>query len=92
MLTSDTIKEYFDSLTEKQINEVFNDNDNQYFGIGFHTFNVGGFSFVVGFNNYPNEEQEDEILSTGGCIVDSDQFLQLFKESKSINPFLIELL
>ena len=55
--------------------------------------------WVTGYGNANLEsvnindlEQIESIESTGGVICDKDDFLRLFEESESINPFLIAFL
>jgi hypothetical protein len=93
MITKDNLKNVFDLLTENQINEIFQSN-NDTLSLTVNGLTVNGYGYVsltsVNPENY--EEEEENCISTGGIFCDKDTLLQLFKESESINPFLIELI
>jgi len=88
MITSENITYYFDNLSEVQINDCFN--------------NFGDLLCVcLGSYGYPyltllttdNQVQQIETANdTGGFICDKDEFLRLFEESESLNPFLLKLI
>ena len=79
---------YFDNLTESDIGEAFeclNDNIAAYFG-------SYGTPYLYAVTQSNETELEEATESTGGFICDKDEFLRLFQESGSSNPFLIELI
>lgn len=92
MITSETITQYFDDLTKEDLKDFHISGD--YVGCWFNISNSGAVARIEYFDTFPDEESEESenILSTGGFIADKDYFLRMFKESESINPFVIELL
>jgi len=86
MITKDNIKHCFDSLTSSEISEVF-DSNCDFMAFECHTFNVGSYATIKPF--YFGEFESE---SNGNLFIDKDDFLRLFKESDSVNPYLIELL
>jgi len=86
MITKENLTEVLNQLTKEDINEAMNSKSDY---VALYT-NGYGYVFFESFDI--NNEEEEEILSTGGIIIDKDNFLLLFKESESINPFLIELI
>tara|TARA_R110000868_G_scaffold126602_1_gene333767 strand:- start:43 stop:306 length:264 start_codon:yes stop_codon:yes gene_type:complete len=87
MITKENLTEVLNQLTKEDINEAMN-SKSDYLALYMNGY---GYVFLESFD-INNEEKEEEILSTGGIIIDKDNLLQLFKESESINPFLIELI
>ena len=83
MITSQNITEYFDNLTESQINEVMQDRRNDVVMQIFASNSCVWFSL----ESLNIEDDIDEIQSNGGVVVDKDDFLRLYKESNSLNPF-----
>lgn len=88
MITKENLKLFFDALTEDQINTVM-DSAGDYVA-GYITGNVG--MCIIEAIEILDEETEEEVYSSGGFICDKDDFLRLFKESESVNPYLIELI
>jgi len=86
MITKDNLTEVMNLITEKQVNEVMNSNTD-YLGLFIDGY---GNVFLESINLFKDEEREEEILSTGGAIMDKDDFLRLFMESGSLNPFIME--
>jgi len=86
MITKDNLTEVMNLITEKQVNEVMNSNTD-YLGLFIDGY---GNVFLESINLFKDEEREEEILSTGGVIIDKDDFLRLFMESGSLNPFIME--
>ena len=85
MITSENIKEYFDLLTELDVNEAINSNVDY---IGCY---INGYGCVYAIPMDTNDSDED-LISMGGFKCDKDDFLRLFEESDSLNPCLIDLL
>jgi len=89
MITKENLKSVMDAITKEDIEKVFNSNDD-YLALQLYIFNAG---YVVELNSIePCTYDSEEIEANGGLIIDKDDFLRLFKESESINPFLIELI
>jgi len=85
MITTENIKDYFDLLTESDINEAIN-SDVDYIGCY-----INGYGYVYAIPMDVNDSDED-LISMGGFQCDKDDFLRLFQESQSLNPCLIDLL
>jgi len=85
MITTENIKEYFDLLTESDINEAIN-SDVDYIGCY-----INGYGYVYAIPMDTNDCDED-LISMGGFKCDKDDFLRLFEESESLNPFLLKLI
>ena len=88
MITSENITYYFDNLTETDIGEAFeclNDNVAAYFG-------SYGTPYLFAVTQSNETELQETTENTGGFICDKDDFLRLFQESESLNPWLIDLL
>ena len=81
MITKDNLTSVMDALTKVDIDEAMNsESDNV-------ALYVNGYGAVY-FEPFDyNTDSEEDILSTGGVITDKGQFLELFKESESTNPF-----
>jgi hypothetical protein len=86
MITKDNLASVMDALTEEQIETAINSDGDDV------ALYVNGYGSVYLEPFDYNEDNEDDIFSTGGLICDKDTFLQLFKDSESVNPFLIELI
>ena len=86
MITKDNLTEAMNLITEKQFKEVMNSNTD-YLGLFIDGY---GNVFLESINLFKDEEREEEIRSTGGVIIDKDDFLRLFMESGSLNPFIME--
>jgi hypothetical protein len=88
MITKDNLKAVFDNLNKSQIEEAMNyDSDYVYFGVSSF-----GSYFV---NKVPNDdllEIQSDAEAEGNLVCDKDDFLRLFKESDSLNPWLIQLM
>lgn len=87
MITKDNLTEVLNLLTEKEINETMNSNTN-YIGLWLSSYGKVNLQPVSMYD----DEMINDIESTGGLVCDKDDFLRLFKKSKSINPFLIAFL
>jgi hypothetical protein len=88
MITKNNLSEVLNLLTKKQIDNVFKSNcDNVCLWLGSY-----GTIHFEPIENDCFEEGEQTASETGGIFCDKSAFLTLFKESESINPFLIELI
>lgn len=87
MITLYNLSMVFDALTEQQIKEAM-ESPHDYISL----FISGNYGHVYIESSDYSEEENEDIASCGGVYTDKDGFLQLFKESESINPFLIELI
>jgi hypothetical protein len=88
MITKDNLSEILNFLTKEQIENVFESNCDHV------CLWLGGYGNIY-FDPIPNncfEQGEQMANDTGGIFCDKDTFLTLFKESDSINPFLIQLI
>lgn len=88
MITTENLTYYFDNLTESDIGEAFeclNDNIAAYFG-------SDGKPYLYAVTPSNNKELKEVTENAGGFICDKDDFLRLFQESESLNPWLIDLL
>ena len=89
MITNDNLKWAFDNLNETEIEKAMGGNhDHVIFEV--HTCNAGGFSSLRA--EHYDEDRAQEIEGNGDLYMDKDQFLELVKESESVNPFLIKWL
>lgn len=86
MITKDNLTEVMNLITQNEVKQVMN-SKSDYIGLW-----VSGYGDVnlESINLYKDEEREEEIRATGGIICDKDDFLRLFMESGSINPFILE--
>lgn len=87
MITKHNLTEVLNLLTEKEINETMNAKSD-YVGLWLTGYGHANLESV----DINDLEQIEDIESTGGVICDKDDFLRLFTESGSINPFLIAFL
>lgn len=85
MITTENIKQYFDLLTESDINEAINSKVDY---IGCY---INGYGYVYAIP-MSCTDSDDDLLSMGGFKCDKDDFLRLFVESESVNPYLTELI
>jgi len=85
MITTENLKKYFDLLSEADISEAI-DSNVDYIGCYINSY---GYVYAIPMNG---EMCEDDLLSMGGFQCDKDDFLRLFMESESINPFLLKLI
>lgn len=83
MITSSNIKEYFDNLKESQINEVMEDRRND---VVMQIF-VSNACVWFSLESLNIDDDVEEIQDNGGIVLDKDDFLRLYKESRSLNPF-----
>lgn len=81
MITKQNIETVFDLISEKQLNEAMQSKSD------YIALSVGGYGSVFLESVEYSEETEAEIQSCGGVFCDKDDFLRLYKESKSLNPF-----
>ena len=87
MITRDNITSVLNSLTKEQVNEVMNNSNSD--NIGLYINGYGNVYFESVECN--DTEREEEIINTGGLVCDKDNFLTIFMECDSINPFLLQL-
>lgn len=88
MITKDNLTEVFNMLTLEQIENVMEAKcDHVCLWLGSY-----GQIYLDPIHGNCIEEGEKCAEETGGIFCDKDDFLRLFAESESINPYLIELL
>jgi hypothetical protein len=85
MITKDNLTHVMDQITENEVKQVMKAKSD-YVGLWVSGYGAVNLESV----DINNEEQEADILSTGGLITDKDEFLRLFMESGSLNPFIME--
>jgi hypothetical protein len=88
MITRENLAEVLDSLTEAQISKAM-DGPNDYVSLEVSCSNA-----CVWFDLEDcewSEAMELDMQDSGNVFCDKDQFLQLVKESDTVNPFLLEL-
>ena len=85
MINKNNLKSYFDNLTAKDISEAIDSNVDY---IGCY---INGYGYVYAIP-MDGDMCEYDLLSIGGFQCDKDDFLRLFMESESLNPFLLELI
>lgn len=83
MITKQNIETVFDLISENQIKSVMESLE-PYICLTISSYGVVKLESC--------EEIDQNILDNGGVICDVDDFFRLFKESGSLNPFLIEYL
>ena len=86
MITIDILSSVLDMLTEQEIKESMEAKTDMVL------LTVSGYGCVSLTPSFDYEADQEEAESTGGIWCDKDEFLRLFSESESINPFLIELI
>jgi hypothetical protein len=89
MITKDNLHFCFDNLQQKEIKEAF-ESPMEYLEFELSHCNAGAFSTIK-----PSDfcyEKDHEALINGQQFIHKDDFLELFKESVSVNPFLLELI
>ena len=86
MITRDNFSSVLDMLTEQEINDTMNARTDMVL------LTVNGYGYVSLTPSFDYEADQEEAEATGGIWCDKDDFLRLFSESESINPFLIELI
>lgn len=86
MITRDNLTSVLDMLTEEEINDTMDARTDMVL------LTVNGYGYVSLTPSFDYEADQEEAESTGGIWCDKDEFLRLFSESESINPFLIELI
>lgn len=86
MITKDNLSSVLDMLTEEQISNAMDAKCDHVL------LTVNGYGYVSLTPSFDYEEDEQEAEQTGGILCDKDEFIRLFSESESINPFLIELI
>ena len=87
MITQDNLKFAFDNLNKEEIQKVM-DSNFDYLKFEISHFNTGSVSNIEACDY--SEETEQELSDNGNMLIDKDDFLILFEESESVNPFLIE--
>ena len=88
MITRDNLNSVLDMLTEKQINDAMN-SKTDYVCLWANSY---GYVYLDAIPSDCIEEGQQFSEDMGGVFCDKDEFLRLFSESESINPFLIELI
>jgi hypothetical protein len=86
MITRDNLSSVLDMLTEEQINNAMDAKTD------YVLLRVDGYGNVSLTPSFDFDEAQEIVDSTGALFCDKDDFLRLFSESESINPFLIELI
>jgi hypothetical protein len=86
MITRDNLTSVLDMLTEEEINDTMDARTDMVL------LTVNGYGYVSLTPSFDYEADQEEAEATGGIWCDKDEFLRLFSESESINPFLIELI
>ena len=86
MITRDNFSSVLDMLTEQEINDTMNARTDMVL------LTVNGYGYVSLTPSFDYEADQEEAEATGGIWCDKDEFLRLFSESESVNPFLIELI
>jgi hypothetical protein len=86
MITRDNLSSVLDMLTEQEINDTMDARTDMVL------LTVSGYGYVSLTPSFDYEADQEEAEATGGIWCDKDEFLRLFSESESINPFLIELI
>jgi hypothetical protein len=87
MTTKDNLKYCFDNLDQDDIREAMESNKD-YVVFELHSFNTGSYPSLEGVKY--SAEMQIETHDKGNIYCDKDDFLRLFKESESVNPFLID--
>lgn len=88
MITRDNLTSVLDMLTEKQINDAMN-SKTDYVCLWANSY---GYAYLDAISDDCIKEGQQFSEDIGGILCDKDDFLRLFSESESINPFLIELI
>lgn len=86
MVTRDNLSSVLDMLTEEQINDAMDAKTD------YVLLRVDGYGNVSLTPSFDFDEAQEIVDSTGSLFCDKDDFLRLFSESESVNPFLIELI
>ncbi len=86
MITRENLSSVLDMLTEEEINDTMDARTDMVL------LTVNGYGYVSLTPSFDYEADQEEAEATGGIWCDKDEFLRLFSESESINPFLIELI
>ena len=89
MITPENLSEILNMLTEIEIKTAFERNED-YVLLSLAICNAGGYASLDCLPYH--EETESEANASGNLFCDKDTLLQLFKDSNSINPFLMELI
>jgi hypothetical protein len=87
MITKDNLKECFDMLTEDDVNKVMTSKKDY---VIFELCSTNAMSAAYCTPADYDEEEAQAIVDNGDVYCDKDDFLRLFEESESVNPFLIE--
>lgn len=87
MITSDNISSVFNTLSEQDVENTMN-SSHDYVILEAHVTNSGWFSTLSSAEF--DEDEQNEVLANGGVYCDKDVLLQLFKESDSVNKFLLK--
>jgi hypothetical protein len=81
MITKQNIEIIFDYITETQLNEAMQSKSD------YIALSVDGYGNVYLKSVDYDEGMEEEMPHCGGLFCDKDDFLRLYKESSSLNPF-----
>lgn len=86
MITADNLTSVLNQLTSEEITRAMESKGDN---IALY---ANGYGYVYFESFEYSEENEEEILSTGGLICDKDTFLTLVSESETTNKSLLELI
>jgi len=89
MITRDNLSESLNAISKEDIKETF-ESTKDYVLFCNYVFNVGTISNLSACDYCETTEQRAQ--NEGQIFCDKDTFLQLFKDSESVNPYLIELI
>ena len=89
MITPENLTAVLNSLSSEDIDNAF-DQTSDYIYLKLHLSNSGCYSDISCMDY--DEATEKDANNNGNLFCDKDTFLQLFKDSDSINPFLMELI
>lgn len=89
MITRDNLSEVLDMLTEIEI-KTADESGKDHILLEVSYSNACVWANLTACDH--SEETESEANDNGNLFCDFDTFLQLFKDSDSINPFLTELI
>lgn len=86
MITLENLSSVLNILTEKEITKAMKSETD------YLLLSLDGYGNALLTPVFDFEKVYEIIDSTGALFCDKEDFLELFKESESINPFLIELI
>jgi hypothetical protein len=85
MITQNNLKTYIESFSQGDINEII------YYNADYIGCYINGCESKYAVPVY-DDADAIEVESAGGFVCDKDHFFELFKESESINLFLLNLI